>query len=48
MKSVHLVLGCCLMFMGVMVMGVSLHSCKSKKAIEKSVQVDIMALAVYK
>ena len=48
MKSVHLVLGCCLMFMAVMVMGVSLYSCKSKKAIEKSVQVDSMAMSAYK
>ena len=36
------------MFMAVMVMGVSLHSCKSKKAIEKSVQVDSMAMSAYK
>ena len=48
MKSVHIVLGCCLMFMAVMVMGVSLHSCKSQKAIEKSVQVDSMSMSAYK
>ena len=36
------------MFMAVMVMGVSLHSCKSKKAIEKGVQVDSMAMSAYK
>ena len=48
MKSVHLVFGCCLMFMAVMIMGVSLHSCKSKKAIEKSVHVDSMATSAYK
>ena len=48
MKSIRLLLGCCFMFAATMVIGMSLHSCKSKKAIEKSVQVDSMAMSAYK
>lgn len=48
MKSVYLILGCCLMFAAVMVMGLSMQSCKSKRAMEKSVQVDSLGMSAYK
>lgn len=40
MKSVRLLLGCCLMFAATMVIGLSFHSCKSKKMIESTTNVD--------
>lgn len=48
MRSVYLILGCCLMFAAVMVMGVSMQSCKSKRAMEKSVHVDSVGMSAYK
>ena len=48
MRSVYLILGCCLMFAAVMVMGVSMQSCKSKRSMEKSVQVDSLGMTAYK
>ena len=40
MRSVYLILGCCLMFAAVMVMGVSMQSCKSKKLVQSTSAVD--------
>lgn len=48
MRSIYWILTCCLMFAAVMVMGVSMQSCKSKRAMEKSVQVDSARMSAYK
>lgn len=40
MRSVYLISGCCLSFAAVMVLGLCLHSCKSKKQLESSIQMD--------
>lgn len=48
MRSVYLILGCCLMFAAVMVMGVSMQSCKSKKLAESSFKVDFNAMSACK
>lgn len=48
MRSIYWILACCLMFAAVMVMGVSMQSCKSKRAMEKSVQVDSARMSAYK
>lgn len=42
MKSVYWIMGCCLMFAAVMILGLSLHSCKSKKVAESSLDLDEM------
>ena len=48
MRSIYLILGCCLMFAAVMVIGVSMQSCKSKRGLEKRMQVDSMGMSAYK
>ena len=48
MRSIYLVFGCCLMFAAVMLMGLSMQSCKSKRTVERNVQMDSMAMSVYK
>ena len=48
MRSIYLILGCCLMFAAVMVTGLSMQSCKSKRSMEKSVQVDSVSMTAYK
>ena len=40
MRSIYWILACCLMFAAVMVMGVSMQSCKSKKLVESVTLVD--------
>ena len=40
MRSIYWILACCLMFAAVMVMGLSMQSCKSKKLVESVTQVD--------
>ena len=40
MKSVYWILSCSLMFAAVMIVGLSLHSCKSKKLVESSSELD--------
>lgn len=48
MRSIYWILACCLMFAAVMVMGVSMQSCKSKRAMEKSVHVDSVGMSACK
>ena len=48
MRSIYWILACCLMFAAVMVMGVSMQSCKSKRAMEKSVHMDSVGMSAYK
>lgn len=48
MRSIYLILGCCLMFSAVMIMGICMQSCKSKRSMEKSEQVDSIALSACK
>lgn len=40
MRSVYLILWCCLMFAAVMVMGLCMQSCKSKKMVQTTSTVD--------
>lgn len=44
MKSVYLILGCCLMFAAVMVMGLSMQSCKSKKLAQSVSTIDSVGM----
>ena len=48
MKSLSWIFCCCLIFATVMIMGLSLHSCKSKKAVESSAQIESTTMAALK
>lgn len=48
MRSIYWIFACCLMFAAVMVTGVSMQSCKSKRAMERTVQVDSSAMTAYR
>lgn len=48
MRSIYWIFACCLMFAAVMVTGVSMQSCKSKRAMEKTVRLDSQGMTAYK
>lgn len=48
MKSFYLVLCCCLMFAAAMIFGLGMHSCKSKKLVESSSQMDSQVMTACK
>lgn len=48
MKSLHLILGCCMAFAVSIMIGLSLYSCKSKKMVEQSSHKDSLAMVAYK
>ena len=48
MRSIYLIMGCCLMFAAVMVMGLAMQSCRTKKLVDQQTQVQAETMTAYK